>query len=317
MAEDDPLGKNITKLCENTIRDSLIADFEKDSIETQFMKVKAPVNIAVCGFRSLATDEKNALESSIRLLHRIPNLRIALTLNVLNLARQEFTELKQYSDKVDSNKKAFRKCCFHFGESESIPAILLMGLKTIADMQNGLKELTNTKKSDMFEIIRPLSDQNMNMGRFAALVGNIDMDKSVLEGALDIILSFMGLVLKNQWVVHRDPKKDKIEPSDFHELIIETLSDIIKPLVNELKKASKQVAKAKELLNLSVMTSDLVYKICEFLLLDGVKLSKTSLAFTKKILNCLVASSQTNAEVVSKFLNAKINDRLREKINSL
>ena len=305
MAEDDPLGKNITKLCENTIRDSLIADFEKDSIETQFMKVKAPVNIAVCGFRSLATDEKNALESSIRLLHRIPNLRIALTLNVLNLARQEFTELKHYSDKVDSNKKAFRKCCFHFGESESIPAILLMGLKTIADMQNGLKELTNTKKSDMFEIIRPLSDQNMNMGR------------SVLEGALDIILSFMELVLKNQWVVHRDPKKDKIEPSDFHELIIETLSDIIKPLVNELKKASKQVAKAKELLNLSVMTSDLVYKICEFLLLDGVKLSKTSLAFTKKILNCLVASSQTNAEVVSKFLNAKINDRLREKINSL
>jgi len=91
----------------------------------------------------------------------------------------------------------------------------------------------------MFEIIRPLNDQSMNMGKFAALVGKIDLSKSVLEGAMDIILNFMDVVLKNQWVVHRDPKKDKIEPSDFHELIIETLGDIIKPLVNELKKASK------------------------------------------------------------------------------
>jgi hypothetical protein len=90
MAEEDPLSKQITKLCESTIRDSLIADFENDSIETQFNKVSAPVNIAVCGFRSLATDEKNALESSIRLLHRIPNLRVALTLKVLNLAKSEF-----------------------------------------------------------------------------------------------------------------------------------------------------------------------------------------------------------------------------------
>jgi len=55
------------------------------------------VSIAVCGFRSLATDEKNALESSIHLLHRIPNLRIALTLKVLSLAKQEFQELKEYS----------------------------------------------------------------------------------------------------------------------------------------------------------------------------------------------------------------------------
>lgn len=114
-----------------------------------------------------------------------------------------------------------------------------MGLKTISDMQSGLKELANTKKSDMFEIIRPLDDQSMNMGKFAALIGNIDLQKSVLEGAMDIILAFMNLVLKNQWVVHRDPKKDKMEPSDFHEHIIETLGEIIKPLVNELKKASK------------------------------------------------------------------------------
>jgi len=34
MAEEDPLGKHITKLCEATIRDSLIADPENDSIET-------------------------------------------------------------------------------------------------------------------------------------------------------------------------------------------------------------------------------------------------------------------------------------------
>jgi len=51
------------------------------------------------------------------------------------------------------------------------------------------------------------------------------------------------------------------------------------------------------------MTTDLVYKICEFLLLDGIKLSKSTLTYSKKILNSLVASSPTNAEVVSKFLN--------------
>jgi hypothetical protein len=65
------------------------------------------------------------------------------------------------------------------------------------------------------------------------------------------------------------------------------------------------------------MTTALVYKICEFLLIDGVKLGNKSLTYTKKILNSLVASSQTNAEVVQKFLNSKINERMRDKINSL
>jgi hypothetical protein len=59
--ENDPVAQNITKLCESTIRDALIADIEKDSLSAQLNKVKSPVEIALCGFRSLPVDDKQNL----------------------------------------------------------------------------------------------------------------------------------------------------------------------------------------------------------------------------------------------------------------
>ena len=145
------------------MKDALIADPDNDSVEVMLHKVRAPVNIAVCGFRSLSQEEKSELVSSIKLLHRIPNLRLALTLEVLKLARIEFELLAKHARA--GVKVPFEKCAFHFGDADATPAAILMAFKTINDMQNGLKML-NGKKNELFDIIKPLSGDNQ-LAKFA------------------------------------------------------------------------------------------------------------------------------------------------------
>ena len=157
------MTRHLSKLCETTVKDALIADPENDSVEVMLHKVRAPVNIAVCGFRSLSQEEKSELVSSIKLLHRIPNLRLALTLEVLKLARIEFELLAKHARA--GVKVPFEKCAFHFGDADATPAAILMAFKTINDMQNGLKML-NGKKNELFDIIKPLSG-NKQLAKFA------------------------------------------------------------------------------------------------------------------------------------------------------
>jgi hypothetical protein len=118
----------------------------------------------VCGFRSLSIEEKAELASSIKLLHRIPNLRHALTLEVLKLARIEFDLLASHARA--GVKIPFEKCAFHFGDADATPAAILMAFKTINDMQNGLKLVSTGRKNEMFDIIKPLSGDNQ-LSKFA------------------------------------------------------------------------------------------------------------------------------------------------------
>ena len=128
----------------------------------------------------------------------------------------------------------------------------------------------------------------------------------MLEGCIDLILSFIHLVTENKWIVHRDPKKCKIELNDFFDLLIESVSEIVRPMAVESKKQRGQT-----------ISKPLTHKICDLMLFDAIKVSKKSSALVRKTLTALAASDPTCAQVIHHFLDQRTNLLLKDKITSL
>ena len=79
--------------------------------------------------------------------------------------------------------------------------------------------------------------------------------------------------------MHRDPKKCKIELNDFFDLLIESVSEIVRPMALEAKKQRGMT-----------ISQPLARKICDLMLFDAIKLSKKSAALVRKTLTALAAS---------------------------
>jgi hypothetical protein len=202
----------------------------------------------------------------------------------------------------------YDKCSFHLSDTYSVPSVLLMTLKTICDMQFGLQSTRNISTTEFYDIIRPLKS-NEKLSHFSEILGLEDQNLSVLYIALQTIISFFQTVGTFKWLVKPTASKETITENEFHEHIIETVLEIIKPLCTDLKRAKN---KSK-----SILDQQIVRLICELCLIDSVKLTKRGENLTKKILSNLGNTSLENAQAVYEFMNDKINDLLKEKVISL
>ena len=208
--EKDSSVIQVDKQSESILQQALLPQ-PTESPQSQFLKIKGTVQTALTAFINLNLDIDTQLTHSIKILHRIPNLRTCLILSVLKQARDEITQAREF---ILKQKASFEStpyvCSLYFQESNgksralTLSDVVLGALVTVSQLQTTIENQYGAASEESLEIVQELGKDPL-IAKFAGFIGTFDLKKSVLEILIEILLDHFLLVHSEPWII---PERD-------------------------------------------------------------------------------------------------------------
>ena len=209
--EREPSVVQTDKQAEQILSTSLIPQ-QHESPATQYGKIRSMIETAMTTFMNLDLKTDSQLVSSIKILHRIPNIRVCLILSMLKLSQDELANARRHCLALDGFPAAQRtpyqnKIIFAESNKEdqllSFANTVISTVKSIEKLQTTIEPSPENEHfmNKVMEIVHPVQKDSL-LDKFAQLIGlQAFENKPIFLVLLQMCLDFWALYEEFPWVL--------------------------------------------------------------------------------------------------------------------